>query len=88
MHDGYPVAEAHRLNLVVRDIDNGGFQFFVNSFQLSSHLNSQLRIEITERFIKEQDLGFQDQGPGKGDTLSLPTTQLSRQSRIKSFEVQ
>ena len=77
VHHRDPVGQAHRLDLIVGDIDGGGFGFGQQPFQLGAHFHTQQRVEIGQRFVHQQHLGFDRQRPRHGDALALAAGQLA-----------
>ena len=60
IHDEDPVAERDRLHLVVRDVDRRGLELAVQVRELDAHLRPQLRIEVRERLVEQEDLRLAD----------------------------
>ena len=56
-HHRQPVAEGHRLGLVVGDVDRGGVQPALDARDLGAHLDAQLGVEVGEGLVHEEGLG-------------------------------
>ena len=72
VHDGNPVAEAHRLSMVVGDIEEGDPDLVMDHVQLDLHPLPEFQVERGKGFIKQQHLGLVDERPGDGYPLLLP----------------
>src|SRR5205085_1946378 len=57
-HDGDVVAHRHRLGLIVRDVDRGRPELALDAPDLGAHLDAQLRVEVRERLVHQEDLRF------------------------------
>ena len=44
--------------------------------ELDAHLRAQLRVEVGEGLVHEEDLGLLHHGPRQGDALALATGEL------------
>ena len=77
-HDADPLAHGHRLDLVMRDMDDGLAQHAVKLDQLRAHRCAQLGIQVGERLVEEERHGVSDQRAAQCDSLLLPAAQLSR----------
>ena len=73
---GHPVAHRHCLHLIVRDVDRGGPDFPLNAGDLSSHLRSQLGVEVRERLVHQEDLGVAHDRPSHRHPLPLASGEL------------
>ncbi len=72
VHDGDPVGEGERLDLVVGDVQDGDFgQLAVQSGQFGEHPGAEAGVEGGERFVQEQNPGPDGQRAGDGDALLL-----------------
>src|SRR5205823_12235948 len=56
LHDDDPIAERHRLDLVVGHVDRGGLEALVKPLQLDAHLDAELGVQVGERFVEEEEL--------------------------------
>src|SRR5207302_2761948 len=77
VHHGDAVRQTQRLRLVVRhehhrDIWNALQQHP----QLSAHLLTQVRVQIAEWLVHQQDARLEYERSSQGDALLLPTTEL------------
>ncbi len=77
-HDRDARRQSHRLDLVVRHIDDGGAEFLVQTLEFDAHLRPQLCIEVGERFIEQKHLGVLHQCAPDGDALALTAGKLRR----------
>ena len=71
IHHCDPVAEAHRLSLVVRDVQEGDADFVVDGIQLHLHVLAELEIECGQRFVQEKHFGLENECACDGDALFL-----------------
>ena len=71
-----PMTQCHRLDLVMSDIDTGNAEPFLKFLNFQAHLNTQLGIQVGQRFIEQKDAGFADNGAAHGDTLPLAAAEL------------
>src|SRR5699024_715138 len=78
----------HRLDLVVRDIDGCDPETASQGRDLGASLDPQLRVEVRQRFVHEEDLRGPDDGPAHGYALSLPAGQRLRLPVEEGFEVE
>jgi len=78
IHDHQPIRQRHGLDLIMGDEDGGDAETVVKLSDLDAHLNPQLRVEIGERFVEEEDFRLADHGPGHRDPLPLPARKLPR----------
>ncbi len=69
-HDD-PIAERHGLDLVVRDIDRRRAELAVDHRDLATHLQSELGIEIRQRFVEQKDLRLAHDRPSNRHALAL-----------------
>ena len=72
------VAHAHRLNLVMCDINGGGPNALLELSYLVARRGTQLGVKIGERFVEQKYARITHQGPGKRDALPLAAGQLPR----------
>ena len=77
LHDDHPVAEGHRLLLVVGHVDAGRRDASMEFLQLATGLVAEFRIEVRQRFVEQEGGGIPDQGAAEGDTLLLAARHLS-----------
>ena len=75
-HDRDPGAHRHRLDLVVGDVHDGRLEALVEACDLGAGLDAQLRIEVGERLVHEEDRRLADDRATEGDALALAAGQL------------
>jgi hypothetical protein len=70
----YSSAVGHRKSLfqVMAHVDSSQTKLALNPQQLGTDILSGELVQGTHRLIQEQDLGAQDQSPGKGHPLPFP----------------
>ena len=71
-HDRDAVAHGHGLDLVVGDVDRGRPQALMQAGDVRARLDSELGVEVRERFVHEEDRWLADDGPSERDALPLP----------------
>ena len=77
-HDGDAVAERHRLDLIVRDVDRRDSDLLVEESDLRSHLGSQFRVEVRKRLVHEERLRLADERSTHRHALPLTAGELPR----------
>jgi hypothetical protein len=77
-HHRDPVAHGHGLDLVVGDVDRGGAEVVLHLADLGAHLHAQLRVEVGERLVHQEDLRPAHDRPPHGHPLALPAGQRPR----------
>ena len=77
-HHGDAVAERHRFDLIVSDVDRGHSDPLVQESDLRPHLGSQLGVEVRERLVHEEGLWLADERSTHGHSLPLATGKLPR----------
>ena len=70
-HHRDPVAEGHRLGLVVGDVDGRRLQPRLQPRHLGPHLHAQLRVEVGERLVHQEGLRVADDRPPHRHPLAL-----------------
>jgi hypothetical protein len=78
LQDDHRVGDREGLLLVVRHIDRGDAEFGDDAADLGAHLEPELRVEVRERLVKEEDTRLEDERPGEGDALLLATGEFGR----------
>jgi len=78
LHNHDSIAHGHSFGLVVSYIDKGGTQSLMQLGDLSSHLGTQLSIQVGKRFVQKEYLRITNDSTAQGDTLSLTTGQSLR----------
>ena len=76
VHHRDPVGQAHRLALVVRDVDEGDPDLVVDQVQLDQHLLAQLEVERRQRLVEQQHVRLVDQRAGDRHPLLLAAADL------------
>ena len=71
LHDHDPIAQRHGLGLVVGHIDKRGVDALAQLDDLRTHLVAELRIQIGQRLVHQQDLRLPDSGAANGHPLAL-----------------
>ena len=71
LEHGDAVAQRHRLDLVVRDVDRGGAEPFVQSGEFGAHLHPQLRVQVRQGLVHEERARLAHHGAADGDALAL-----------------
>ena len=59
------VGERERLLLVVRHVDRRDAELALQRADLPPHLQPELRVEVRERLVQEQDVGLERRGRGR-----------------------
>ena len=77
-HHGDPRSHRHRLDLVVRHIDDGGLQTRMQAQDLGARLHAQLCVKVGERLVHQEDGRLAHDRAPEGDALALATGELLR----------
>ena len=77
MHDRDAGRQGHRLDLIVRHIDRRLADPLMQLLDLGAHIDAQLRIEIGERLIKQEQFRVAHQRAAHRDALALAAGELS-----------
>src|SRR5207248_7324694 len=77
-HHRDPVRERERFVLVVRDVDERHPEALLERAELPPQRLAQLRVEVRERLVEEEDLRLDDERARHGDALLLSARQLIR----------
>src|SRR5579875_450074 len=72
------VAHRHSLNLVVGDVNNGGLDALMELDDVRTRLDTQLCVQVGERFIHKEDLRLTNNSATKCDALALAARKLLR----------
>ena len=86
-HDRDPGREAHRLSLIVSDVQERDPDLVVDRVKLDQHSLAQLEVERGERLVEEQHVRVVDEGTGDRDTLFLTAADLLRLLRCLIFQL-
>ena len=79
VHHRHPMGKRHRLDLVMGDIDRRHLELMLQALQLGAHLHAQLRVEIGQRLVKQEDPWCSYDRPGQRHPLALTAGKLPRQ---------
>ena len=74
-HDDDTITERHGLSLVMGNVNEGGVDTLTELDDLSTHLITQLCVEVGERLVHQHDLRVTDDSAADGNTLSLAAGQ-------------
>ena len=80
-HHGDAVAERHRLDLVVRDVDRRHLEVALEPRDLGAHLHAQLRVEVRERLVHQERLRLAHDRAAHRDSLALAAGERARALR-------
>ncbi|KAG1255290.1 hypothetical protein G6F65_016700 [Rhizopus arrhizus] len=75
-HHRDAVGECHRLDLIVRDVDEGGLQRAVQALELHPHVRAQLGVQAGQRFVEQEQVGVAHHRAADGHALALSARQL------------
>ncbi|MOA41445.1 hypothetical protein D3C78_1634050 [compost metagenome] len=78
VHDNHPLCQRHRLHLIVRYVQAGGFQPAMQLLQFQAHLDAQLGIQIRQRFIKQEYRRLAHDSAPHRHPLALAAGKLAR----------
>ena len=78
VHHRDAVAHRHRLDLVVRDVDRRRLQLALELRDVGAHLHAQLRVEVRERLVHQEDLRLAHDRAAHRDALPLAAGELLR----------
>ena len=68
--------ERHRLDLVVGDVDDRGAGALVHALDLGAHLHPELRVEVRQRLVEQEQLRIAHQGAAHRHALALSAREL------------
>ena len=68
------------------DVEDRQSEFALNAPQFDPQLVAQPRVEITQRFVEEQQTGIVDECPRQGDALLLSAAERSGDRPPKPLE--
>ena len=71
LHDDDTRAHGHGLSLVMGNIDKGRLETLMQLGDLGAHLHAELRVQVGERFVHQEDLRITHDGAAEGDALTL-----------------
>ncbi|AEK61271.1 conserved hypothetical protein [Collimonas fungivorans Ter331] len=72
LHHGDTVAQGHRFDLVMRDVDDGAAQALMHQLDFGAHLDPQLGVQVRQRFVEQEQRRIARDGAAHGDALPLP----------------
>ena len=78
VHHRDPAAHRHRLDLVVGDVHERRAHPLMEARDLRPRLDAELRVEVGQRLVHEEDLRLADDRPAERDALALAAGQLLR----------
>src|SRR5439155_839944 len=78
VHDGDAIAHGHCFDLIVGDVDRRPANALMKLLQHRAGLDAQLRVEVGERLVHEEDGGLARDRTTDRDTLALATRELLR----------
>jgi hypothetical protein len=87
-HHRDPLAERHRLGLVVRDVDGCHPEPRVQLRERRAHADAELRVEVRERLVHQERLRLADDRAAHRDTLPLAAGELRRLAVEKLVELE
>ena len=85
-HDA--LAERHRLDLVVGDVDHGGAELAMQARDLHAHRHAQLGVEVGQRLVEQEHLRLAHQRAAERDALALAARQRGRLAIEQRFQFQ
>ena len=88
MHHGDACCQRHRLDLVVRDVHDRGAQPLMQPLDLHAHLDAQLRIQIGQRLVEQEQQRITHQGAAHRHALTLPAGKLRRLAVEQRLDLQ
>src|SRR5215207_8911541 len=71
VHDHDLVGQRHGLDLVMRNVDNGGTEPLMDALDLDAQLRAQRGIEVRQRLVEQEYLRLAHQRPPHRDALAL-----------------
>ncbi len=72
------VGHGHGLDLVVGHVDGRRAEPLMQLFDLGTHGDAQLSVEVRQRLVEEEDLRVAHNGSAHGDALALAAGELAR----------
>ena len=72
------VRQGQRFALIVGDVDSRDLELALQPFELEAHAVAQLRIEVRQRLVEQQQRRFHDERARQRETLLLAARQLRR----------
>ena len=87
LHHRHAVGERQRLFLVVGHVDGRDAELLLELADLGAHLHADLRVEVRERLVEQQDVRVEHERPRQRHALLLTARELSRVARLEAREV-
>ena len=81
------VGERQRLGLVVRDVDGGDADLALQPLELAAHLVAQLRVEIGQRLVEQQQPRLVHDGARERHALLLAAGEPRRGPLLEAVEI-
>ncbi|MCY1507478.1 hypothetical protein D9M68_417550 [compost metagenome] len=78
VQDDDAVAQGQGLDLVVGDVDGGGFEVPLELLQFVARRNAQFGVQVGQRLVKQEHHGLAHHRSRKRHPLALPAGQLAR----------
>ena len=78
LHHHDAIAQRHRLDLVVGHVHDRGLDALVQQLDLGAHVHAQLRVEVRQRLVEQEQRRVAGERPAHGDALALAARQLRR----------
>ena len=78
LHDGDAIAQAHGLDLIVRDVDGGDADPALELLQLVARRGPELRVEVRQRLVEQEHRGLAHDRARQCDALPLAARELPR----------
>ena len=78
VEDRDAVAERHRFRLVVRHVDGRDPEIALKGRDVGAHLHTQLRVEVRQRLVHQEDARLADDRAAHRDPLTLAARKLCR----------
>src|SRR5262249_56130051 len=75
-HHHHPVAQGHRLGLVVRHVHRGGAEPALQPGDGGAHLHPQLGVQVGQRLVHQERLPAAHDPPAHGHPLALAARPL------------
>ena len=82
------VGHAHRLDLVVGDVDEGAAEVALHVLELGAHLQAQQGVEGRQRLVEQVDARVAHHGPAQRHALALAAGQLARLALQQRLDAQ
>ena len=80
MQDDDFVSHGHSLDLIMSDVDHCCLKPFVKTTDFKPHADSQCRIKVRQRFVKQEGRGLAHDRAADGNSLPLTPGQLAGSS--------